>query len=70
MILTLSLLNLYTYILLVLVEKVKLADEDIKPAMEEKFLERGEKLDTLELQAEELSFSAKKFMKAVSYTVC
>ena len=60
---------MHTYIPLVLVEKVKLAGEDIKPAMEENFLERGEKLDTLELQAKELSFSAETFMNAVSYTV-
>ena len=57
---------------LVLVEEVKLAVENVKSAMAkniESVLERGEKLDTLELRAEELSLSATEFMKAVSYII-
>ena len=52
-----------------LVEEVKLAVENVKSIMAENIehvLERGEKLDTLELRAEELSLSATQFMKAVS----
>ena len=48
---------------------VDLEVDNIKSIMAENIesvLERGEKLDTLELKAEELSFAAKEFMKAVS----
>ena len=57
---------------LVLVDEVKLAVENVKSVMAkniESVLERGEKLDTLELQAEELNLSATEFMKAVSYII-
>ena len=56
-----------------LVEKTKLELDNIKSIMAENIesvLQRGEKLDTLELKAEELNLAATKFMKAVSYVYC
>ena len=53
----------------VLVEEITEAVVDVKSLMAENIeqvLERGEKLDSLELQAEELSLSAKEFKKTVS----
>ena len=56
-----------------LVEKTKLELDNLKSIMAdniESVLQRGEKLDTLELKTEELNLAATKFMKAVSYVYC
>ena len=56
-----------------LVEKTKLELDNIKSIMAENIesvLQRGEKLDTLELKTEELNLAATRFMKAVSYIYC
>ena len=53
-----------------LVEKTKLELDNIKSIMAENIesvLQRGEKLDSLELKTEELNLAATTFMKAVSY---
>ena len=56
-----------------LVEKTKLELDNIKSIITdniESVLQRGEKLDTLELKTEELNLAATTFMKAVSYVYC
>ena len=56
-----------------LVEKTKLELDNIKSIMAdniESVLQRGAKLESLELKTEELNLAATAFMKAVSYVYC
>ena len=55
-----------------LVEETKLELDNIKSIMAdniESVLQRGEKLNALELKTEELNLAVNKFMKTVSYIV-